>query len=195
MLPSFNFPRPGLADGTDTIRPATLRGLVARPDARADELEAPPCVVARERQRHHRTRRRGRRPEHDSGCDRAVDRGAARRRLGAIRIRRDRRRHQRSIEAGQRRRRRPGCLRRARLRLRRSGRRRARRRDVARTVLDRTQRHGRRDADGFRLEGARLRRDGLPHDRRRVQGSGAHRARRLRLSAAVSARRHRIRSA
>jgi iron complex outermembrane receptor protein len=27
MLPSFNFPRPGLADGTDTIRPATLRGL------------------------------------------------------------------------------------------------------------------------------------------------------------------------
>ncbi|HEY5806523.1 MAG TPA: TonB-dependent receptor [Povalibacter sp.] len=27
VLPSFNFPRPGLADGTDTIRPATLRGL------------------------------------------------------------------------------------------------------------------------------------------------------------------------
>ena len=27
MLPSFNFPRPGLADGTDTIRPASLRGL------------------------------------------------------------------------------------------------------------------------------------------------------------------------
>jgi iron complex outermembrane receptor protein len=27
MLPSFNFPRPGLAVGTDTIRPATLRGL------------------------------------------------------------------------------------------------------------------------------------------------------------------------
>ena len=26
-LPSFNFPRPGLADGTDTIRPAQLRGL------------------------------------------------------------------------------------------------------------------------------------------------------------------------
>jgi len=26
-LPSLNFPRPGLADGTDTIRPATLRGL------------------------------------------------------------------------------------------------------------------------------------------------------------------------
>jgi iron complex outermembrane receptor protein len=26
-LPSFNFPRPGLADGTDTIRPANLRGL------------------------------------------------------------------------------------------------------------------------------------------------------------------------
>lgn len=27
MVPSFNFPRPGLADGTDTVRPATLRGL------------------------------------------------------------------------------------------------------------------------------------------------------------------------
>jgi iron complex outermembrane receptor protein len=27
VLPSFNFPRPGLADGTDTVRPATLRGL------------------------------------------------------------------------------------------------------------------------------------------------------------------------
>ena len=26
-LPSLNFPRPGLADGTDTIRPATLRGM------------------------------------------------------------------------------------------------------------------------------------------------------------------------
>jgi len=26
-LPSFNFPRPGLTDGTDTVRPATLRGL------------------------------------------------------------------------------------------------------------------------------------------------------------------------
>ena len=26
-LPSFNFPRPGLADGTDAVRPATLRGL------------------------------------------------------------------------------------------------------------------------------------------------------------------------
>ena len=26
-LPSLNFPRPGLTDGTDTVRPATLRGL------------------------------------------------------------------------------------------------------------------------------------------------------------------------
>jgi iron complex outermembrane receptor protein len=26
-LPSFNFPRPGLSDGTDSVRPATLRGL------------------------------------------------------------------------------------------------------------------------------------------------------------------------
>ena len=31
-LPSLNFPRPGLADGTDTIRPATLRGLAPDPD-------------------------------------------------------------------------------------------------------------------------------------------------------------------
>ena len=34
-LPSFNFPRPGLADGTDTIRPATLRGLA--PDQTLDD--------------------------------------------------------------------------------------------------------------------------------------------------------------
>ena len=27
VLPSYNFPRPGLNDGTDTVRPATLRGL------------------------------------------------------------------------------------------------------------------------------------------------------------------------
>lgn len=27
VVPSYNFPRPGLTDGTDTIRPATLRGL------------------------------------------------------------------------------------------------------------------------------------------------------------------------
>jgi iron complex outermembrane receptor protein len=27
VLPSYNFPRPGLSDGTDTVRPATLRGL------------------------------------------------------------------------------------------------------------------------------------------------------------------------
>jgi iron complex outermembrane receptor protein len=27
LLPSFDFPRPGLADGTDAVRPATLRGL------------------------------------------------------------------------------------------------------------------------------------------------------------------------
>jgi iron complex outermembrane recepter protein len=27
VVPSYNFPRPGLADGTDTIRPVTLRGL------------------------------------------------------------------------------------------------------------------------------------------------------------------------
>jgi iron complex outermembrane recepter protein len=26
-LPSYNYPRPGLSDGTDTVRPATLRGL------------------------------------------------------------------------------------------------------------------------------------------------------------------------
>jgi outer membrane receptor protein involved in Fe transport len=28
-LPSYNYPRPGLSDGTDTVRPATLRGLSA----------------------------------------------------------------------------------------------------------------------------------------------------------------------
>jgi iron complex outermembrane receptor protein len=33
-LPSFNFPRPGLADGTDTIRPATLRAVDRSPAGR-----------------------------------------------------------------------------------------------------------------------------------------------------------------
>ena len=27
LTPSFNFPRPSITDGTDTVRPATLRGL------------------------------------------------------------------------------------------------------------------------------------------------------------------------
>ena len=59
-LPSFNFPRPGLADGTDTIRPATLRGLVAGPDAGAAQLEASSRLLAGERERHDRPRRRPR---------------------------------------------------------------------------------------------------------------------------------------
>jgi len=39
-LPSFNFPRPGLADGTDTIRPATLRGLAPDPAHRWPSVDA-----------------------------------------------------------------------------------------------------------------------------------------------------------
>ena len=41
-LPSLNFPRPGLTDGTDTMRPATLRGLSPDQTLVLRELEAPP---------------------------------------------------------------------------------------------------------------------------------------------------------
>lgn len=39
-LPSFNYPRPGLSDASDTVRPATLRGLTRLP-------ESSTCVCAR----------------------------------------------------------------------------------------------------------------------------------------------------
>lgn len=42
-LPSYNFPRPGLADGTDTVRPATLRGLAP------DQV----LVLVNSKRRHH----------------------------------------------------------------------------------------------------------------------------------------------
>ena len=93
-LPSFNFPRPGLTDGTDTIRPATLRGLA--PDQT--------LVLVNSKRRHaaslvnvNGTIGRG-----SAAVDLntiptaavAIDRGAARRRLGAVRLGCDRRRHQ-----------------------------------------------------------------------------------------------------
>ena len=93
-LPSFNFPRPGLADGTDTIRPATLRGLAPDQTLVLRQRQAAPRGLARQRQRHDRARRGGGRSQHDSERDRAIHRSAARRRLGAVRLGRDRRRHQ-----------------------------------------------------------------------------------------------------
>ena len=104
-LPSFNFPRPGLADGTDTIRPATLRGLA--PDQT--------LVLLNSKRRHpsslvnvNGTIGRG-----AAAVDlntipdgsRADHRSAARWRLGAVRLGRDRRRHQRAPARSARRRR------------------------------------------------------------------------------------------
>ncbi len=81
-----------LADGTDTIRPATLRGLAPDQTLVLRERQAASLGLARQRQRHDRPRRGRRRPQHDSDRDRAVHRSAARRRLGAVRLGCDRRR-------------------------------------------------------------------------------------------------------
>ena len=94
-LPSLNFPRPALTDGTDSIRPATLA--VSRRTRRwccsnSKRRHASP----RQRQRHDRPRLVGRRPQHDPDPAVGTDRGASRRRLGALRLGCDRRRHQRS---------------------------------------------------------------------------------------------------
>ena len=65
-LPSFNFPRPGLADGTDTIRPATLRGLAPDQTLVLVNGKRRHRGFARQRQRHGRPRLHRRRPQHDS---------------------------------------------------------------------------------------------------------------------------------
>ena len=44
LVPSFNFPRPSLTDGTDHIRPATLRGLGLGRIGRQKTLEDTPAV-------------------------------------------------------------------------------------------------------------------------------------------------------
>ena len=91
LVPSFNFPQPSITDGTDVIRPATLRGLA--PDQT--------LVLVNGKRRHvtallniNGTVGRGSAAvdlnTHPGARDRA-DRGAARRRLVAIWLGRDRR--------------------------------------------------------------------------------------------------------
>ena len=190
MLPSFNFPRPGLADGTDTIRPATLRGLapdqtlvlvnskrrhasslvnvngtIGRGSAAVDLNTIPAAIV-----QSIEVLRDGASAQYGSDAIAGVINVRLKQDSdgGDVMVAYGARDFDYDIPVG----------------------RRARRRDVARAVLDRQQRHGRRDADRVRPGRAWLRRHGLPDARRRVQGPGAHRARRLRLPPAVSARRH-----
>ena len=94
-LPSLNFPasRPDRRHRHRAPRHPARPG--ARPDPGAGQLQAPPQLGAGQRQRHHRPRLGLGRPEHDPDCrDRARHRGAARRRLGPVRLGRDRRRGQ-----------------------------------------------------------------------------------------------------
>ncbi len=105
-LPSYNFPRPGLADGTDTIRPATLRGLA--PDQT--------LVLLNSKRRHaaslvnvNGTIGRGAAAVDLNTIPNAavqIHRSAARRRVGAVRLGCDRGRHQRALARRHRRRRR-----------------------------------------------------------------------------------------
>ena len=103
-LPSLNFPRPAISDGTDAVRPAQLRGLVARPGAGAGQRQAPPHHRAGQRQRHPGPRFLAGRPQRDPDRGDRARRSAARWRLGAVRLGRHRRRHQHRAQ-GQRRRR------------------------------------------------------------------------------------------
>ena len=94
-LPSFNFPRPALNDGTDTIRPATLRGLAPDQTLVLVNSKRRHALCAGQRQRLDRPRLVRRRPEHHPHRRDRRHRSAARRRLGPVRIGRHRRRHQR----------------------------------------------------------------------------------------------------
>ena len=91
LVPSFNFPQPAIADGSDALRPATLRGL--GPDQT--------LVLVNGKRRHvsallngKGTVGRGRYERHSGPRDRP-DRSAARWRVVAIRVGRDRGRDQR----------------------------------------------------------------------------------------------------
>ena len=90
LAPSFNFPRPTITDGTDSVRPATLRGLGS------DQV----LVLINGKRRHtsalvhvngtHRPRLDGRRPQRHPRLGDRQHRGAARRRRRAVRLRRHR---------------------------------------------------------------------------------------------------------
>ena len=141
----------------------------ARSDAGAGQRQAPPCGFARQRQRHDRPRLVRRRPQHDSDRDRAIDRSAARRRVGAVRLRCDRRRDQPAPARSARRRRRERHLRLARLELRRADRharrslRRRRATPLVRAADPVARRFRRRNADRFGLERSAARRIRLRH--------------------------------
>jgi iron complex outermembrane recepter protein len=83
QLPSFNFPRPALTDGTDTVRPAALRGLA--PDQTLVLVNSK-RRHAGQRQRLDRPRRIGGRPQHHPHRRRVGHRSPARRRVGPVRL-------------------------------------------------------------------------------------------------------------
>src|SRR5690606_23865068 len=68
-------------------------------------------------------------------------------------------------------------------------------RRLVRTAAAVSRRLGWRDVDGLRMEGLRARGKWSPHDRGRIQGSGAYRARRLGCAPTVSVGERLVRSA
>ena len=94
LAPSFNFPRPTITDGTDTVRPATLRGLGPDQVLVLDQRQAAPPERARALERQHRPRIDRRGPERDPAVGDRSHRSAPRRRRGAVRLGRHRRRDQ-----------------------------------------------------------------------------------------------------
>ena len=94
LAPSVNFPRTAIADGSDHLRPVTLRGLAPDQVLVLRERQAPPQHGAGARERHGGPRLHVRRPERDPGERDRPHRGAARRCRRAVRLGRDRRRGQ-----------------------------------------------------------------------------------------------------
>ena len=49
LVPSFNFPQPAIADGSDALRPATLRGRIPSPGTipAAEPVYQPPSLARR----------------------------------------------------------------------------------------------------------------------------------------------------
>ena len=72
LAPSFNFPRPTITDGTDTVRPATLRGLGPGSGAGARQRQAAAPERARAPERQHRPRVDRRGSERHSRCRRSI---------------------------------------------------------------------------------------------------------------------------
>ncbi len=92
--PSLNFPRPSITDGTDHIRPATLRGLAPDQTLVLVNSKRRHPVRAGERERLGGPRLGRRRSQRHSAGGHRIRRSAARWRLRAIRLGRHRRCHQ-----------------------------------------------------------------------------------------------------